>query len=245
MTVQAVLARAIRGAGGDAATLFGEPLRAVRDGEWRRYWFGIVSPVLVLALWLAFRTPGGHAFVRDWGIMRAGDPWPETVARLPLSLFAPAHLLPAWTAMIQVAVVFGAAQVLLGARRTLALGLGGHILGTLSGRLWVWLGPPVGLTPHWLHFADAGPSVAAVSLGAYLMVRYRLPWLAGALLIFHVGEWITVDGLSQREHVVGVLVGSSAAAVGAWRRYRRARPQPAVTGEDTRCGARAEARRPA
>ena len=235
--------RALRGAGGDAAVLFGEPLRAVRDGEWRRYWFGIVSPVLVLALWLAFRTRDGHAFVRDWGIVRAGDPWPETVARLPLSLFAPAHLLPVWTAMIQVAVVFGAAQVLLGARRALAVGLTGHLLGTLSGRLWVWLGPPVGLTPHWLHFADAGPSVAAVSLGAYLMVRYRLVWLAGALLAFHVGEWIAVDGLSQREHVVGVLVGSTAAAVDAGWRYRT-RQRTAAT-DDTRWRARAEAHRPA
>jgi hypothetical protein len=237
------VARALRGARGDAAALFGEPLRAVRHGEWRRYWFGIVSPLLVLALWLAFRTPDGHAFVRHWAIMRAGDPWPGTVARLPLSLFAPAHLLPAWTAMIQVSVVFGAAQVLLGARRTLAVGLTGHILGTLSGRLWVWLGPPVGLAPHWLGSADAGPSVAAVTLGAYLMVRYRLAWLAGALLAFHVGEWIAVDGLSQREHVVGVLVGTTAAAVGAGLRFLARDRTVAV--EDTRGRARAEARRPA
>jgi hypothetical protein len=235
-----VLARVLRGTGGDAAVLLGEPLRAVRDGEWRRYWFGIVSPVLVLALWLAFRAPEGHAFVWRWGIMRAGDPWFQTLVRLPLSLFAPAHLLPAWTAMLQVAVVFGAAQVLIGARRTLGVGLAGHILGTLSGRLWVWLGPPVGLASHWLHFADAGPSVAAMSLGAYLMVRYRLMWLAGALLAFHVSEWIAVDGLSQREHVVGVLVGSAVAATGVWRRYRT-RPRTAVV-EGTGWRGRAEVR---
>jgi hypothetical protein len=235
--------RLLRVAGGDAAVLLREPWRAVRDGEWHRYWFGLVSPMLVLALWLAFRTPAGHAFVQGWGIMRAGDPWLATLARLPLSLFAPAHLLPAWTAMLQVALVFGVAQVLLGARRTLAVGLTGHILGTLSARLWVWLGPPVGLAPHWLHFADAGPSVAAVSLGGYLMVRYRLVWPAGVLLAFHVGEWIAVDGLSQREHVVGVLTGATAAAVGVWLRHR-ARSRSADSEASGR-GIRAEARRPA
>jgi hypothetical protein len=243
MTGRAALGRMLRAAGGDAATLVGEPLRAVRAGEWRRYWFGIASPVLVLALWLAFRTPEGHAFVRYWGIMRADDPWPDTLRRLPLSLFAPAHLLPAWTAMLQVAVVFGGAQVLLGARRAFAVGLGGHILGTLSARLWVWVGPPLGLAPHWLHFADAGPSVAAVSLGAYLMVRYRLVWLAAALLAFHVGEWVTVDGLSQREHVVGLLIGATAAVVvSAWRRYRA---RPRVPLDDAAWGIRAEVRGPA
>ncbi|HEV7756211.1 MAG TPA: hypothetical protein VGO94_10170, partial [Mycobacteriales bacterium] len=79
--------------------------------------------------------------------------------------------------------------------------------------------------------------------GAYLMVRYRLVWLAAALLAFHVGEWVTVDGLSQREHVVGLLIGATAAmVVGAWRRYRA---RPRVPFDDAAWGIRAEVRGPA
>jgi hypothetical protein len=197
--------------------LFAEPLAAVRAGAWSRFWFGPVSAALVLALALAFRTPAGHRLVGDWAIMRADDPLLDTLRRVPLSLFAPAHLLPFWTSMIQVCVVFGGCQVLLGWRRTLGLGLLGHVVGTLSARLWVLVGPPTGLAAHWSSFADAGPSVAAMTLGAYLLVHRRVPWLAAFLILFHVSELVTVNGLSQREHLVGVTVGAAAAGVALWR----------------------------
>jgi hypothetical protein len=208
----------------DWLALFGEPWRAVRAGEWRRFWFGIVSPVLVFVLWAMGFSPAGRAVVHYWGVMSAADPWFDTLRRIPLSLFSPAHMLPCWTAMIQVALAFGCSQVLLGKARTITIGLAGHMLGTLSGRLWVWIGPPIGLARHWATFADAGPSVAVVALIAYLAITRRILWLVAALLAYEVSELLAVNGLSQREHVVGVLVGITAAALRTlFRMWRPAR----------------------
>jgi hypothetical protein len=204
--------------------LFGEPWRAVRSGELGRFWFGVVAPLLVVALYVAAGDPTGHRLVHEAGVIHADDSILVTLARLPLSLFAPAHMLPVWAAVLQTAVVFGCGQVLLGWRRTLVVGFLGHALATLSAKLWVSIDPPLGVTDraHWLHFADAGPSVAVIAVAAFVMVRYRVAWIAIVLFAFDLSELVTLNGLTQREHIVGLTVGAVCALVVPAARLARA-----------------------
>src|SRR5690242_13428709 len=146
----------------DTVSLLQPPWQALRTGQVARFWLGPAAAAAVLLLSEVARTAPGQAFLQRWAIMRADEPWPRTLAKVPLSVFAPAHLLPFGFAMLQVCVVFGAAQVLIGVWRTVAVALAGHVLGSFSLRAWVWLGPPVGLPSHFRHLPDAGPSVAVL-----------------------------------------------------------------------------------
>lgn len=193
----------------DCRALIAQPWDALRHGQWRRFWLGLVSATAVLVLAAVARTIPGHVFLQRWAIMRGQQAWWLTIQKIPLSLFAPAYLLPYSFAMLQVFIVFGGAQVLIGVRRTLAVGLAAHVLGSFSVRMWVWIGPPAGLTSSFLNLPDAGPSVAALAIVAYLVVRRRVMWLAVVLLAFHLTEWVTITGLAQREHLVGGLTGAA------------------------------------
>jgi len=181
--------------------------RAARPRHWRLWWLGPAGGLLVAVLALAFRTREGRRVVAALAVTHARDPLPVLVVRLPLSVFAPAELLPFAFAVVQVTLVFAAAQVLLGWRRTLAVALAGHALATLSARAWVWLGEPLGVAHRHLDSPDAGPSVAVLALAGYVMVATRAGWLAALLSAYHLGETLLLHGLAQREHLVGVLVG--------------------------------------
>jgi hypothetical protein len=186
---------------------------ALRPGRWRDWWLGPAGGILVVALAAAFRTHTGHRMVLQLAVTHARDPWPLLLIRLPLSVFAPAQMLPFAFAVLQVTVVFGIAQMLLGWRCVLVVGLIGHALATISARGWIWLGPPVGLPARFLDFPDAGPSVAVVTLAAFVAVDRRLRWLAWLLVTYHAAEMAIFHGLSQREHLVGVLVGVVSASL--------------------------------
>ena len=192
----------------DAVALLQQPWRAVRAGQLNRFWLGPVAAAAVLVLSELARTGPGHALLQRWAVMRGDEPWWLTLEKLPLSLFAPAYLLPCGFAMLQVFVVFGGAQVLLGVRRTLGVAVAGHLLGSLSPRLWVWLAPPMGLPTRYLHLPDAGPSVAALAIAVFLVVRLRILWLAAMLATYHLTEWFAITGLAQREHLVGAATGA-------------------------------------
>jgi hypothetical protein len=158
----------------DVSALLREPWRAVRAGQLERFWLGPAAAAAVLVLSELARTASGQAFLRRWAIMHGDEPWWLTLQKVPLSLFAPAYLLPCGFAMLQVFVVFGGAQVLIGVRRTLGVAVAAHLLGSLSPRLWVWLAPPLGLPARYLHLPDAGPSVAALAVAVFLVVRLRI-----------------------------------------------------------------------
>jgi hypothetical protein len=168
---------------------------------------GPASSAVVTILALAFRSPTLRPWVFAWAIPHADDPWPLFLIRLPLSIFAPAQLLPYGFAVLQVTVVFGAAQVLLGVRTTAIVAFIGHVAAACSGRVWVMLKHPVGLGRHYFHFPDAGPSAAVVCLLTYIALTYRQTWLAVSLIIYAGIEIAVFNGLSQREHLVGILTG--------------------------------------
>lgn len=175
--------------------------------SWRRWWLGPIGGLVVVVLAMASRSPQGRHWVIMTGVTHARDPWLVLLVRLPLSVFAPAQMLPCWFAVTQVTVVFGAAQIMLGWRRTMLVGILGHVAATVSARLWIALGPPLGVAHRYLAFPDAGPSVAVICLAAYVAVIRRMWWLAAGLLIYDIVETAVFNGLSQREHLVGVVVG--------------------------------------
>jgi hypothetical protein len=195
----------------DTTRLLERPWQALRRGQVSRFWLGPASAAAVLILTEVARTRDGQAFLQRWAIMRGDQPWWLTLEKVPLSLFAPAHLLPYGFAMLQVFVVLGVAQVLVGVPRTLGVALAGHVLGSLSLRVWVSIGPPVGLPSWFLHLPDAGPSVAVLAVAVFLAVRLRVLWLAGLLLAYHVAEWFVIADIAQREHLVGAAAGALAA----------------------------------
>src|SRR5256714_7315201 len=192
----------------DAVALLAPPWRAVRTGRLERFWLGPAAAAAVLVLSELARSGSGQAFLRRWAIMHGDEPWWLTLQKVPLSLFAPAYLLPCGFAVLQVFVVFGGAQVLIGVRRTLGVAVPAHLLASLSPRLWVWLAPPMGLPARYLHLPDAGPSVAALAVAVFLVVRLRILWLAALLATFHLAAWVAITGLAQREHLLAVATGA-------------------------------------
>jgi hypothetical protein len=70
------------------------------------------------------------------------------------------------------------------------------------------LGRPLGVGHGYDNFGDAGPSVAVVTVIAYLAVVRGAGWLAGLLVAYDAIEIAVFNGLSQREHLLGVIAGA-------------------------------------
>jgi len=203
----------VRWLAGEVAVVVGPATGAVRRRQWSRLWMGPAAAMIVACLSLAFRTRPGHIFIETYAITRPGEPLHMALLRLPLSMFAPAALLPIWFAVLQVGVVYALAQALLGVRTTILVAAAGHTLATLSAHAWVLMGPPLGVGHRFDHFGDAGPSVAVVALIAYVAVARRVSWLAVAIVAYHSIELVMFNALSQREHLIGAVTGAVAAAV--------------------------------
>src|SRR5450631_4279440 len=71
----------------------------------------------------------------------AHQPWWQALARLPGSTVAPAQSLPASGALLQVLLVVGAAEMLIGSRAVVAVGLAAQCVTTAAARLMFDLGP--------------------------------------------------------------------------------------------------------
>jgi hypothetical protein len=214
----------------ELARVFAPATDAVRHRRWARFALGPAATLLVAVLSLAYRTGAGHEFLLRYAITRPADGWLTVLVKLPLSMFAPAALLPFWFAMVQVGVVYGLAQALLGWRRTIAVAVAGHAAATFSAHLWILAGRPFGVGHRFDHFGDAGPSVAVVALIAYIAVVRGAGWLALTLVAYHSIELAVFNGLSQREHLIGAVVGAgcgvAAVAVAARGRAPRRVPVP-------------------
>ena len=200
--------------GGQCLAVFGPAVEAIRLRSLRSLFLGPLAALIVAGLAMAFRTRWGHTFVVSYATTRPGDPWHLVLLKLPLSMFAPAAMLPFWFAVVQVAVVYSLSQALVGTGRTVLVAVSGHAAATLSAHLWIVLGRPLGVAHRFDHYADAGPSAAVVALLAYLAVVRGAGWLAAGLVAYHAIEIGTFNGLSQREHLVGSLTGVCLALAG-------------------------------
>src|SRR5258705_603269 len=143
--------------GNQFAGLLGPMLEAVRRLRLHNLWIGAAAAVLVAGLAMAFRTRSGHAFLMAYAITHPSDPLYVMLLKLPLSMVAPAALLPFWFSVLQVFVVYTLAQTLLGGRRTHLVAVSGHTLATLSTGVWMLVGPPIGVGHLFDHFADGRP----------------------------------------------------------------------------------------
>ena len=145
----------------------------------------------------------------------AHQPWWQALARLPGSTVAPAQSLPASGALLQVLLVVGAAEMLIGSRAVVAVGLAAQCVTTAAARLMYDLGPTalLGMDRVSAGVRDTGPSAVVVAVGVYAACRLRLSWLLSLVAVAMIAEVVLMPNLAGREHVVAVGCGLVAARV--------------------------------
>lgn len=145
----------------------------------------------------------------------AHQPWWLALARLPGSTIAPAQSLPVSGALLQVLLVVGAAEVLIGSRAVVTVGLAVQFATTGAARVMYELGPTslLGMDPVSAGIRDTGPSAVVVAVGVYAACRLRLSRLLSLVVASMIVEMVLMPNLAGREHVVAVACGLIAAAV--------------------------------
>jgi hypothetical protein len=187
-----------------------------RDG-WKngaRPWLALavtVSAALVPAL--------VHFHVFSPELWKSGDvyaslPLATELARLPMSLFLPTPYLPVWGACLQLFVVIGLGELILGRRLTIAVAIFGHFGATLVARVLLdnvhtYL---FGLSPALAHLLDTGPSAATTAVGACLLVCSRMTRSAILLSVGLVAAALLAPGIDGAEHMVALACGLFAGA---------------------------------
>ncbi|WP_371480349.1 hypothetical protein [Kitasatospora sp. NBC_00315] len=169
---------------------------------------------LVLLFSVVQHVPGGERFVTHVGVVKASLPLGVSLLRTPLSLYVPALDLPVWGALVQVFLVFGVAEIVLGRRLTLLIAYACTLAGTLFARFAVAIGPDhlFGF-PRWVaHVRDTGPSAAVVALALCVAFRCRAWFTGAAVLAVMVGEAVVLPNLAGLEHVVALLAAALIAA---------------------------------
>ena len=173
------------------------------------------ATLMILLFSVVQHLPGGEGFVTRIGVVRASLPLGVSLLRTPLSLYVPALDLPVWGALVQVFLVFGVAEVVLGRRLTLVIAYACTLAGTLFARAAVAVGPDhlFGF-PGWVaHVRDTGPSAAVVGLALCVAFRCRAWFTGAAVLVVMVGEAVVLPNLAGLEHVVALLAAVLIAAV--------------------------------
>jgi hypothetical protein len=223
--VRTLARRAMARARDDSRLLFGDAWRTIRARKLAAAPLALACGAVVLVIaWLDHRAWGSRWIAR-WATEYAGSDWSWFAVRLVPSLFAPTELLPFWLAWIQVTIVLACCEVLIGAWRTVIVGLVAHTLATLSARLFIdagagWL---LGIAESYRFFADTGPSAATIGLGMYVSVVKKTPTLFVLLVLYAGVEIATRWGLAQREHTVAIAAGLALGALDL--RVRRRQPR--------------------
>lgn len=153
-------------------------------------------------------------------LWRSGDvyaslPLTTELARMPMSLFLPTPYLPLWGACLQLLVVLGLGELILGRWLTVMVAIAGHFGSTLVARavLDSVHGYVFGLSPSLAHVFDTGPSAATTAIGACLLVCARTSRCVVLLSVALLGAALFVPGVDGIEHVMalccGVIVGAT------------------------------------
>lgn len=134
-------------------------------------------------------------------------------------------------------MVFGAAEICLGRRRTLLIAYVATLAGTLYARIGVALGPDglFGLPASDAQVVDTGPSAAVVGLAVYLCSAYRARFTGALVIVAMVVEVVLKNNLAGKEHLVAIAA-ILLMCVRAPRRYRP-RDQDLRPGSAARSGA--------
>jgi hypothetical protein len=195
---------------GDLKIFFSRPARLIREKHLRAI-PGTIASVILIALFGTIQhfRPAGINFVNAVAGVHQGEPLWEVLLQLPLSMFAPAPMLPAWGAMTQVFVAFGISECWLGWRKMLAIAVLTSAVTSMAARLMVaissyWsIGTPE--IDNWQ--LDTGPSVGVVALLIYLALRLRTYWIVVLTAVSMGGEAALLPNLAGREHLVAISLG--------------------------------------
>ncbi|MYS83140.1 hypothetical protein [Embleya scabrispora] len=225
---------------GEWRRLTAVPVRELRAHGLSAIPLTVCTVLPTLGFWLAWRTTWGGDLARVLGGVSAGIPLPLALLRTPVSLFVPAPDLPVWGALIQVLILFGLAELDLGARRTLLIAYVATLCGTLSARVMVGLGPdhPLGIDARQGDILDTGPSAAVVGLVVCIAMVRHAPILFTGAWILMVAEVTVKPNLAGREHIAAMAGVTLCAGVYLARQRRRTRlRRPAPTRDRSRAPA--------
>ncbi|WP_405758748.1 hypothetical protein OG234_08835 [Streptomyces sp. NBC_01420] len=168
----------------------------------------LASVALTALLQVVQNRPWGYGPVQTLGAVRADDPLGVALLRTPLSLFVPALDLPVWGALVQMLVVFGAAEICLGRWRTLLIAYAATLAGTLYARIGIAAGPEafLGLPASDARVVDTGPSAAVVALAVCVCCAYGARFTGALVIAAMVAEAVFEDNLAGREHLAAIAV---------------------------------------
>jgi hypothetical protein len=213
----------------------------------KRPWLGISLALASVAVTIMV-----HFHVLSPELWRSGDvyatlPVTTELIRLPMSLFLPTAYLPLWGAILQLVVVIGLGELILGRSVTLLVAAAGHFGSTLTAR--VLLETPhaafFGLAPAMARLLDTGPSGATTAAGACLLVALRMNRSAILLALGLVIAALLAPGLDAVEHTTALVVGVVAGAGTRWVYSRTLRASWARSLRDARVVRFLRRRRPA
>ena len=175
----------------------------------RRPWLGIALGSTSIAVSLLLHN---HVVGPDlWhsGAVYASLPLTTELSRLPMSLFLPTPLLPVWGAALQLVLVIGIAEMVLGRWLAILVATVGHVVATLSARVVIdsLHGSLLGLTPALGHVLDTGPSAAATAVGAYLLLVLGMNRGAVLLCVSLAIAAVIAPGIDGVEHMVALACG--------------------------------------
>jgi hypothetical protein len=217
-------------------------------------WINGTRPWLGLSLALASIAVAimVHVHVLNPALWRSGDvyaalPVTTELIRLPMSLFMPTAYLPLWGAVLQLLLVIGLGELILGRSVTLLVAAVGHVGSTLLARVLLESahGALFGLTPLVARVLDTGPSGATTAVGACLLVALRMNRAAILLSLGLLLAALVSPGLDAVEHTAALIVGLGAGATTRWAYSHTPRVSWARSLRDARVVRYLRRRRPA
>lgn len=183
-----------------------------------RPWLGVS-----LALACAAVTVLLHFHTVNTELWRSGDvyaalPLTTELIRLPMSLFMPTAYLPLWGAILQLLVVIGLGELILGRSMTLLVTAAGHVGSTLVARILLDTAHAhiFGLAPAFAKLLDTGPSGATTAVGACLLVAMRMNRSAILLSLGLIIATLIAPGVDGVEHMVALCAGLGAGLIARW-----------------------------
>lgn len=177
-----------------------------------------------------------HHLAVAGGAVTAALPVRIELARLAGSAFLPTAELPLPLAVIQVVLVLGLAELVLGRCATAAVAITAHLASTLFARLLIGAGTAAvfGLPASQAGVLDTGPSAMTAAVGSWLLLRTRAYWCLGMLGAALTIAAILQDNIDGREHLAafgcGVLAALTLEAK-SLRRLNVARRRSAAGGD--------------
>ena len=180
-----------------------------------RPWLGMSTALAaaVVALFLHFHILRPELW--SSGNVYAALPLSSELARLPMSLLFPTPYLPLWAACLQLFVVLGLGELILGRWLTFVVAIVGHIGSTLVARVVLESvhGHIFGLTPALAHVLDTGPSAATTAVGACLLVTAKMNRSALLLAVGLIAAALIAPGVDGIEHTTALVFGVTAGIV--------------------------------